>query len=346
MTVKPKLSTVATYAGVSLATVSQVMRGTGRISETTRTKVLEAAKTLNYVPDGRAASMRSGQNREIGLVIHQIANPFNAEVISGVSDRLESEGYLVSVLDSGDDPAKEARNLEAFIRNARGGLLWVPSAKLEPRTTELLKTHRIPMVTFLRHLPDMPFDHVGIENHAATYLATNYLADLGHRNFCYFGGIDLGQVRAERMAGCRDALAERGLPPPVIWQSPDSKLSALDATTQLRHAHPEVTALVCNGDMVALGACLGLTRMGLTAGKDVSVIGFDDISDAAVATPPLTTMAVLPRKLGQKLAQVLIERIRDPDMPQMTITIPAQLVVRGTTGAWIENGPSAGRATQ
>ena len=332
MTVKPKLSTVASLAGVSLATVSQVMRGTGRISEKTRAKVLEAAKHLNYVTDGRAASMRSGQNREIGLIIHQIANPFNAEVISGVSDLLETEGYLVSVLDSRDDPAKEAQNLEAFIRNARGGLLWVPSTEHEPRTIELLKTHRLPTVTFLRRLPDVPFDHVGIENHAATYLATNFLADLGHRHFAYFGGMGGSQVREERLSGCQAALADRTLPPPVVWESPDSKLSALDAALALRLAHPEVTALICNGDMVALGACLALARLGLVPGKDMSVIGFDDISDAAVATPPLTTMAVSPNQLGRKLARVLLDRIHEPSMPIVSVTVPAQLMVRGTTG--------------
>ncbi|MDH3262602.1 MAG: LacI family transcriptional regulator, partial [Paracoccaceae bacterium] len=90
MTEKPKLETVAREAGVSPATVSQVMRGAGRISEETRKKVLRAAARLNYVPDGRAAAMRSGKTREIGLLIHRIANPFNAEVISGVSDMLET----------------------------------------------------------------------------------------------------------------------------------------------------------------------------------------------------------------------------------------------------------------
>ena len=99
MTSKPKLETVAREAGVSLATVSQVMRGKGRISDSTRKRVLEAANRLNYVPDGRAASMRSGVSKEIGMAIHDIANSFNAEVISGVSAYLETEGYLVSLSD-------------------------------------------------------------------------------------------------------------------------------------------------------------------------------------------------------------------------------------------------------
>jgi DNA-binding LacI/PurR family transcriptional regulator len=329
---KPKLQTVANEAGVSLATVSQVMRGTGRISDETRKKVMRAAQRLNYVPDGRAASMRSGENREIGLIIHLIANPFNAEVIGGVSDLLESEGYLVSVLDSRDDPEKELRNLKAFIRSSRGGLLWVPTAEIQTGTLDLLATHRLPTVTFLRRVPDMSFDHVGIENSAATKAATHFLADLGHRHIAFFGGTGLGQVRQERIAGYQTAMAERGFGPPIIWSSQDNKLSGLDAALELRNTHPDVTALVCNGDMVAIGASLALTRLGLVPGKDMSIIGFDDTADAAVATPPLTTLAVSPGQLGRRLARVLIDRFREPDLPAVTVTVPAPLVVRSTTG--------------
>ena len=330
---RPKLQTVATEAGVSLATVSQVMRGTGRISEDTRKKVLKAAEKLNYVPDGRAASMRSGQNREIGLVIHQISNPFYAEVISGVSDLLESEGYLVSVLDSRDDPVKEAGNLEAFLRSGRGGLLWVPAEGVHDRSFELLKTHGLPTVTFLRRAPQIDCDHLGLENTAATAQATQYLADLGHRDIAFFGGTGAGQVHLERIAGYEAVMRERDLATPIIWDCRDDKLSGLDAAIALRKAHPQVTALVCNGDMVALGACLALQRLGFVPGKEMSIIGFDDIADAAVATPPLTTLAVSPSQLGRKLARVLIDRIKEPDMPTVTVTVPAKLVVRGTTGS-------------
>lgn len=329
---KPTLETVAREAGVSIPTVSQVLRGTGRISESTRSKVLEAAKRLHYVRDSRAAAMRSGENREIGFVINRLANPFNAEVISGVVDLLEAEGFLVSVLDAEDDAARQSRHIEAFIRHGRGGLLWVPAISTAPETIEMLTTHAIPTVTFLRPAsPDI--DHVGIRNADATAVATGHLADLGHRRIAYLGGDDMASVRRERIAGYERALAERGLGPAIIWPSLDSKIAGLRAMTALRAAHPEVTAVVCNGDMVALGACLGLIRAGLEPGRDVSVTGFDDIQDAAVATPPLTTMAVSPRMLGRKLARVLLERIRDPGMPVSVSETTAELVVRGTSGA-------------
>lgn len=332
MSGKPTLSTVAKEAGVSVPTVSQVLRGTGRISEQTRFKVMQAVEKLRYVPDSRAAAMRSGENREIGFIINQLQNPFNAEVMGGVVDLLEAEGYLVSVVDTRDDADRQRRLLETFIRHGRGGLLWVPVMDTPPESFALLKAHRIPTVTFLRNV-SADTDHVGVRNAEATATATAHLADLGHRHIAYFGGTDMTIVRRERIAGYERIRAERGLAPAIIWDSADNKLAGLEAMMSLRAIHPQVTAIVCNGDIVALGACLALIRSGLQPGGDISVIGFDDIQDAAVATPPLTTMAVHTHKLGRKLARVLLDRINEPDMPTTVSEISAELLIRNTTGS-------------
>ncbi|MEC9196867.1 MAG: LacI family DNA-binding transcriptional regulator [Pseudomonadota bacterium] len=331
MSGKPTLATVAKEAGVSVPTVSQVLRGTGRISEQTRDKVMAAARKLHYVTDQRAAAMRSGENREIGFVINQLMNPFNAEVVSGVVDLLEDEGYMVSIVDTRDDAARQERQLQAFIRHGRGGLLWVPAMNTPDKAFDLLAAHGIPTVTFLRHVR-RDLDHVGIRNAEATGVATNYLADLGHRHIAYLGGTDMTFVRRDRIAGYKTAMAERGLGSGLIWDSEDNKRAGLDSMTALIRAHPEITAVVCNGDVVAIGASLALTRLGLKPGKDVSVIGFDDIQDAAVATPPLTTMSVSPQKLGHRLARTLLDRIEDPQMPPTVSELAAELVVRDTTG--------------
>lgn len=344
MAKKPTLSSVAKKAGVSIPTVSQVMRGTGRISEDTRKKVLQAAKSLHYVPNQRAAEMRSGDNREVGFVINQLSNPFNAEVVSGAVDLLEAEGYLVSILDMRDDAARQRNQLEAFIRNGRGGLLWVPAIDTSPETVALLRAHGMPTVTFLRSLSG-EFDHVGIRNADATATATTRLADLGHRNIVYFGGPVMTQVRRERIDGYLRTVEERDLAPPVIWPSEDRKGAGLDAMRRLIQAHPETTALVCNGDMVALGACLALDQLGLEAGRDVSVIGFDDIEEASVAIPALTTMSVSPQLLGRKLAKTLLDRINDPEMPVAVSNLAARLVERETTGPVVKRTNEAKTAS-
>lgn len=341
MASKPKLEHVAKVAGVSTATASQVMRGTGRISAKTRKKVQEAARDMHYVPDVRAASMRSGQNREIGFVINQLSNPFNAEVISGVSDLMEKEGFLVSVLDARDDTERQGRHVDAFIRNGRGGLIWVPAADTPASTVELLKRHAIPTVTFLRRTDPAVFDHVGIRNTQATREATRYLVELGHQRIAFFGGTDMTIVRKERIAGYLDVLKEYGLDHSLVWNSEENKMAALNAMLALCDKHPETTALVCHGDVVALGACLAMNRLGLTPGRDLSIVGFDNIPDAAVSTPPLTTMAVSPYQLGRRLARVLLDRLREPALPVTVTEISAELIVRETTG---RNDQQNGRA--
>ncbi len=329
---KPTLHSVAEKAGVSVATASQVLRQTGRISDETRKRVLQAAKQLHYVRDSRAASMRSGETREIGLVIHEIANPFNAEVISGLSDFLEAEDYLVSVLDSQNDTKKEARNLRAFIAGSRSGIIWVPTANVLAETVNLLRTNNVPTITFLNSFAESPFDHVGIRNAKATYDGTCYAIGLGHRNIAYFGGKGHSYVRRERMRGYCEAMAEHGLGAPLIWDCEDTKLAASEAMAELCTAHPDVTAIMCNGDRVALGACLSLTHQQKIVGRDISVIGIDDITDAALANPPLSTMAVSPIELGRQLGRVMINRIHHPEQQQVQLDITAELIIRQTTG--------------
>lgn len=316
---------------MSIPTVSQVLRGTGRISEKTREKVLKATKKLHYVPDSRAASIRSGENREIGFVINQLLNPFNAEVVSGVVALLEAEGYLVSILDTRDDAIRQGHQLEAFIRNGRGGLLWVPATDTPQETFDMLRAQRTPTVTFMRP-SGHEFDHLGIRDADATAAATTYLLDLGHKHIAFLGGTDLASVRRARIAGFQNTMASRGLNGDVVWPCEDNKRGGMDAFFALKKHHPEVTAVVCIGDMVALGACLALIRMGLRPGVDVSVMGFDNIDDAALATPSLSTMAISPRQMGAQLAHLLLERIRDPDLPIRYAEVSAELIIRETTG--------------
>ncbi|RJE78922.1 LacI family DNA-binding transcriptional regulator [Paracoccus sp. JM45] len=331
MSVKPTLASVAKEAGVSIPTVSQVMRGTGRISEQTRKKVLQAAKKLHYVTDSRAAAMRSGEYHEVGFLINQLSNPFNAEVISGVVDLLDAEGYLVSVLDTRDDAARQSRHLDAFIRQRRGGLIWVPALQTDDDTLAMLAAQAVPTVSFMRPA-NAQMDYVGIRNAEATAMATRHLIELGHRHIAYLGGVGMNFVRKQRVEGYVHTLSAQGLGEGIVWQCPENKLAGLSAMQELMHKHPQVTAVVCNGDMVAIGACLALARDGLVAGHDMSVIGFDDIQDAIVATPPLTTMAISPKNLGMRLARVLLDRMRDPKAPATATEVSAKLVLRQTTG--------------
>ncbi len=328
---KPTLSSVAKEAGVSVPTVSQVMRDTGRISDQTRQKVLNAAKRLRYVPNHAAATMRSGKNREVGFMLNKLANPFNSEVVSSAVDLLESEGFMVSILDAQGDLERQDRLMEACIRFGRGGLIWVPALDTKEESLELINAHNVPTVTFMRKV-SKSLDYVGVLNSEALTQATQHLIDLGHKHIAYFGGTEQTSVREERIAGYLEALKPLGGAQPIVWPCDDNKRAGFDAIAALRKQHPEVTSIVCNGDVVALGACLGLIRSGLAPGHDFSVVGFDDIEDAGIATPRLTTMAINPKMLGTRLAEVLLDRLRTPSLPVRHLEYSATLKVRETSG--------------
>ncbi|MDB6178334.1 substrate-binding domain-containing protein [Paracoccus sp. Z330] len=337
---KPTLRSVAAEAAVSVATASQVLRGVGRISEETREKVLNAAQRLNYVPDGRAASMRSGEVREVGLLVHHVSNPFNAEVVSGVTDYLDSQGYLASVLDSRDDATRQRRQIELLVRNTRAGLMWVPALDTPPETVALLRAHAVPNVTFLRHAPNHAADHVGVHNSAATRIATAHLADLGHRHIAYLGGNLDVESRRDRIAGYREIMTQRGLAAQIVWPCEDSRKAGMVAFQQLHREHPEITAIVCNGDMIALGASLALSRAGLRPGEDISIVGFDGIEEAALAAVPLTTISIRPYSLGQTLAETLIRRIRAPMAQYAELLVHGELT-QGATSCAVREHPAA-----
>ncbi len=331
MAERPTIHTVARTAGVSISTVSQVMRGRGRISEETRRKVLRAAEKVNYVQDRRAAAMRSGESRDIGLLIHNIANPFNAEVVVGANAYLEERGYLVFVLDALDDAARQKRYLQTMMGSSPGGLLWVPAKETDAETIDWVLKSSPTTVSFLRALPGHPFDHVGIDNTRGARLATRHLMELGHQHIAFLGGDHSSDTIQQRVAGYVSALMREGATPSVR-DCAETKADAMEAAIALLNEHPDLTGIVCNCDVVAAGVTLGLARLGLEPGREVSVTGFDDIEDARLWSPPLTTIAVDPKGIGQQLAVALLERKANLDAPVRTVNLPVRLEARASTG--------------
>ena len=330
---KPTLSEVAKKSGVSIPTVSQVLRETGRISEETRKKVIKAANELFYVRNNRAASMRSGDNNEIGILIHEITNPFNAEVINGLIDTFNSKKYLVSILDSQNNNEKEFLNLKNFISGGRRGIIWVPSAKIFNNSIELLKKNNVPTITFLNPILKSNFDHVGIKNFEAFFDSTNHLIKLGHKKIAYFGGIGQTYVRKQRISGYEAALKLKSLQTHIVWDCLDNKLAAFNETPTFLKKHPDVTGLVCNGDRVAIGVCQALLKLNKKIGKDISVFGMDDIVDSSLGYPRLSTVSISPYDLGRQLAVTMLNRIDYPYQPQVNLEITGKLILRETTGA-------------
>ncbi len=341
MTDRPTIHTVAREAGVSISTVSQVMRGLGRISDDTRRRVLRAAEKVNYVQDRRAAAMRSGESRDVGMLIHNIRNPFNAEVVVGANEYLEERGYLVFVLDALDDLARQRRYLQTMMGGSPGGLLWVPATGTDEATVDWVKSRSPCTISLLRPLPGHPFDHVGIDSTLGASQVTRHLLGLGHRHIAFLGGDHSSETIMQRIGGYVSAMMAGDAAPPIVRPCEETKAAAMDTAMALLQEHPQLTGIVCNCDVVAAGVTLGLARLGLEAGRDVSVTGFDDIEDARLWSPPLTTVAVDPRGIGQQLAEALLDRKTNRDAPVRTVNLPVRLQVRASSGPPVKGGAYA-----
>jgi DNA-binding LacI/PurR family transcriptional regulator len=324
---------VATAAGVSRATVSQVLRGTGRISDETRRRVERVMKQMGYVYNRAAASLRAGQTTTIAIAVTGLGNPFFAELASKAAQVLERASYIAAIVDTRDELAGQTRFLRMLRENMMAGAIIAPTSSTTDAKAREWRTQAPPIVALLRRSISTAFDFVGVDNVLGMAEATGYLLALGHRTIGFVGGRPGSQSRDERLTGWRNALASVGLQAPDTWIEPcDASISAGSRSIALLIERcPDVTAVVCHQDVVACGVTIGLHKLGIEPGQGVSVVGFDDISAAADWDPPLTTMSVTPATLGAEAARTLLRRIEEPDAPLQTIIVRPRLVQRAST---------------
>jgi LacI family transcriptional regulator len=188
----------------------------------------------------------------------------------------------------------------------------------------------------LRRPPGGLFDFVGVDNYEGSAAAVHHLIELGHRSIGFLGGIAGSASRAERLRGWRTAMEQAGLvAKDALTEFCGATISDGSAGVQrLMRRHPEITAITCYQDIVAFGATIGLRKLGIEPGRDLSIIGFDDISMAADWDPALTTISVTPRELGAEAARLLIRRITEPKAPIQSLYIRPQLIIRNSTAPY------------
>lgn len=327
------LSDVAAHAGVSRSTVSLVLRGSTLIAPATRDKVLGSIKDLHYVYNRGAALLRSGRSHTVGLLVCQITEPFYAELTDGVDAALDRAGWIAFLGNSAESPARQDRFVERLREHNVDGIILCPVAGTSPALIERLRRWRLPCVQTLRSV-GRDDDFVAADNRRGVALATEHLIRLGHRRIVFIGGANRTTVARDRIGGYRAAMRRHGLAVGErdIVRCASTRQAGAAAIAALLAERPAPTAAVCYNDVIALGVMIGLHDRGLRAGKDFAVVGFDDIGEAAMWRPALTTVAVEARQIGQAAAELLLRRIAAPDGKRERIILPSRLVVRESCG--------------
>jgi LacI family transcriptional regulator len=323
-----RIKDVAREAGVALSTAALALRDDSRLREETRRAVRDAAARLGYVYDRSAAMMRSGKSHTIGLLVCEITNPFYAELTAGIEEALDAAGYVTMLANTAESPTRQRRMLERFREQPVDGVIMMPASGTPPGLIDELENWGLPHATVVRGFRRGA--HAGPDNRAGTRIATEHLLQLGHRRIAFLGAAAKNSVSTGRLEGYARAMVKAGLTPEHL-PCPTEIGAAAVLAQSLTVDGP--TALVCFNDSVAFGATLGLLRNGRLPGRDIALTGFDDVREAAVWYPRLTSVGVSLQELGQAAARVLLQRITDPDSPPLREILQPALTVRESCGA-------------
>ena len=327
------LQDVADHAGVSRATASLIVRGSPKIAEKTRRKVLKSMHELGYVYDRIAANMRSQTSTTVGLIITDIANPFFTELLGGVHQALEDAGYTVFLGTTYDSVFKQEELLSRMLEHRVGGIILCPVSDSSDDSIEWLKKIDIPIVLAVRELEGLDCDYVGINYEVGAQMAVNHLIHRGHRRIAFLGGDSRSSAWKERNIGFRTALKQAGLEveESLIVESPVTREGGRSAVRKVLFQQNPPTAAFCFNDLVAHGVILGLSDAGYKAGEDLAIVGFDNNNEAPLYNPPLTTVSSYARLIGSQAASLLQQRMLNPEGERQRIILQPELIVRSSS---------------
>jgi LacI family transcriptional regulator len=332
---RPTSADVASRAGVSRTTVSFVLNERdASIPETTRRRVLDAARELGYHPDHSARGLAGGRSQTLALVLRQSAeqvagDALLADVLRGLATAARSASHrvLVESLAPGESTYGE------IVRSGRADGVVVSGPLFDDPELADLVADGFPIV-IQGHVPGSPAPSVDVDNTASARLAVDHLLELGHRRIACITNARLAYTAAaDRLAGYRESLAMAGVPadPGLVEEGLYDAASGHRAMTRiLERGRPD--AVFAASDVVALGAIGALREAGLRVPDDVSVVGFDDIPLAAYFDPPLTSVRVPAFDLGLAVGRALLDRIAGREVPSRTL-LSTELIVRASTGS-------------
>lgn len=335
------ITEVARLAGVSIATASRVVSEADYpVSAATRERVLTAAKQLDYVPNALARGLLKSQIPVVGVIVHDITDPYFAEIVRGAEDAAETGGYLVITCSSERDGARETSYVRLLRSMRAAAVIFAGSGLDDPAYIEELPRHLAALResgASVVHLSPhaMGEGDVRIDNSAGIESIVAAVVELGHQKIAFLAGPSSLYVARERLAGYRAGLANARLAVDerLIVETGFSAEAGARAVDDLlaMNTKPGIdfTAILCANDLLALGALQRLHEHGIDVPGQVSVGGFDDIPVAAMTAPSLTTVRIPLREIGKLGFEAAIRALNGEKLQQQVL--PTQVVLRDST---------------
>jgi LacI family transcriptional regulator len=324
---------VAQAAGVSRATASLVIRKSPLVAEDTRRKVEEAIVRLGYVYNMAAASMRASRGNTVGVVVPNLANPFFAEMLSGIEHAFDAAGMIVVLANSREAVGNQEAILQRMRERGVDGIILCPVAGTRPTLLAKAESWRLPLVQAMRYVSDSKGDYAGTDFSGGMRQAVGHLHALGHAAIAFCAGGPVHSAYIDRVARFRAAMTEFGLDPDIQLVMPLGPPFPREMAGMLLDHPARPTAAVCFNDVMAAGLMNSLTDAGIAVGPEFSVVGFDDLAVADLARPRLTSVATFPTEIGDAAARLLLSRLDAPERMDRRVFNLTRLIVRQSTGA-------------
>ncbi|WP_027092731.1 LacI family DNA-binding transcriptional regulator [Cohnella thermotolerans] len=324
---------IAARAEVSIATVSKVINGSGRISLKTRAKVVRIMQELGYQPSRVASALTGKQTFTLGLLLPDLANPFFAEMARSIEDRAYEMGFSVIICSTDNKLERTERNIRFFKQKRLDGVMIGTGDMTAAAITGLSKS--MPVALIARDIPTLAIDAVRVDDFLGGRMAAAHLLESGHTRIAVIAEDELFVSSLERVRGYRTALEEAGItfdPGLVVQVNPDpDKIKS--ATADLLRARPDVTAIFACNDLLATLVIQTVREHGLSVPDDLSIIGFDNTIHASIVHPSLTTVAQPIENMGKQAVDLLLGKINDPDITTRKVILLPELIVRSSVTA-------------
>lgn len=327
---------IARDLGVSVVTVSKVVRNVPDISEGTRKRVLQRIKELNYTPNAAAQALVTGRSRVIALVVPDLVHPFFAEVAKGLSAVLRSKAYSLVISSSEEDPALEQKEIEHLL--ARGvDALIIASVQTAAHNFTRIEERQTPCVLIDRKFDGLRANFIGVNDELVGRLATEHLIDVGCRRIAHIGGSDVSTARG-RLEGYTRTLTSHGLSATddlIVSRAHGDDLgdvTGYEAMQRLLALKSRPDGVFCFNDPTAMGAMLAILDHGLKIPDDVAVIGCGDVHYSKFLRVPLTSISQQTEEMGRRAGQLALSLVNSKDAgPPRTILLKPRLKVRQST---------------
>lgn len=333
---KATIYDVAREAGVSIAAVSQVMNGKGKISEERRIEILKVMEKLNYQPSVIASALTGKKTYTLGLLVPDISNPFFAEIARAVEDQGHNLGYSLVICSTDNKDERVERYLNLLQQKSVDGMIIGTGMDNKDMLTPLME-RSIPVVMIAREMSDLAVHTVVVDDFVGGTLSAKHLLELGHTRMAILAEHTKVRSSRERVKGFMTTLAEAGIEIPEAsvrncsYTVEDGKREAIELLEKPAGDRP--TALFCCNDMLAIGALQAAKQLKLRVPEDISVVGFDNTILASVTDPPLTTIAQPIEPMGKQVVDLLILELQKKSQAKQRIVMRPELIIRQSTAA-------------